>query len=66
MWSVLKYSLDIFSPELYRPVWLTLDMVYVYISRLRRKLEEDPRDPKYLLTEHGLGYRFQKQTSDQK
>ena len=38
------------------------DLVYVYISRLRRKIEQDPKDPKYLVTEHGLGYRFQKQT----
>ncbi len=37
-----------------------VELVYVYISRLRRKLEEDAKDPKYLLTERGLGYRFQK------
>ena len=35
--------------------------VYVYVSRLRQKLEPDPANPRYLLTEHGVGYRFQKQ-----
>lgn len=32
--------------------------VAVYIQRLRRKLEEDPADPKFLETVHGMGYRF--------
>ncbi len=32
--------------------------VAVYIQRLRRKLEEDPGDPKFLETVHGMGYRF--------
>ena len=30
----------------------------VYIGRLRRKLEPDPTQPKYILTEPGVGYRF--------
>lgn len=30
----------------------------VYIGRLRRKLEADPSNPRYLLTEPGIGYRF--------
>jgi two-component system KDP operon response regulator KdpE len=30
----------------------------VYIWHLRRKLEKDPQNPKYLLTEWGVGYRF--------
>ncbi|MEU7905118.1 response regulator [Actinoplanes sp. NPDC049118] len=29
-----------------------------YMARLRRKLEEDPAHPKHLLTEPGMGYRF--------
>lgn len=37
------------------------DYVHVYISSLRRKLEENPKQPKYLVTEYGLGYRFEKQ-----
>jgi two-component system KDP operon response regulator KdpE len=31
-----------------------------YISQLRRKLEDDPSSPRYLLTENYVGYRFQK------
>ena len=31
----------------------------VYIGHLRQKLEDDPTQPKYLLTETGVGYRFQ-------
>jgi two-component system KDP operon response regulator KdpE len=30
----------------------------VYINRLRQKLEPDPANPHYLLTEPGVGYRF--------
>ena len=37
------------------------DCVRVYIWHLRQKLEQDVNNPRYLLTEHGVGYRFQKQ-----
>jgi two-component system KDP operon response regulator KdpE len=30
----------------------------VYVAQLRRKLEPDPTEPRYLITEPGLGYRF--------
>jgi two-component system KDP operon response regulator KdpE len=30
--------------------------VKVYIRRLRRKVEEDPRNPRYILTQWGVGY----------
>jgi two-component system KDP operon response regulator KdpE len=32
--------------------------VRLYINYLRKKLEEDPTNPKYILTERGIGYRF--------
>jgi DNA-binding response OmpR family regulator len=32
--------------------------VRLYINYLREKIEEDPSNPKYILTERGLGYRF--------
>ncbi len=32
--------------------------VRLYINYLRKKLEEDPSNPKYILTERGTGYRF--------
>lgn len=31
----------------------------VYVGHLRQKLEDDPTQPTYLLTETGVGYRFQ-------
>lgn len=31
----------------------------VYLAQLRRKLEVDPANPRHLLTEAGMGYRFQ-------
>ena len=31
----------------------------VYVAQLRRKLEHEPSRPRYLLTEPGMGYRFQ-------
>ncbi len=32
--------------------------VRLYINYLRQKLEEDPSNPQYILTERGVGYRF--------
>lgn len=41
-----------------------IDDIYyprVYISQLRRKIEPDAANPIYILTEHRIGYRFEKQ-----
>lgn len=32
----------------------------LYTWRLRQKLEQDPKHPNYILTEYGVGYRFEK------
>ncbi|MBN1681498.1 MAG: response regulator transcription factor [Anaerolineae bacterium] len=30
----------------------------IYVSHLRRKIEPDPKNPVYILSEYGVGYRF--------
>ncbi|MEA3459866.1 MAG: response regulator transcription factor [Chloroflexota bacterium] len=37
-----------------------VDYVKLYIWRLRQKIESEPSQPKYILTERGIGYRFAK------
>jgi DNA-binding response OmpR family regulator len=32
--------------------------VHDYIARLRRKIEPNPKQPKYIISRHGVGYRF--------
>lgn len=52
--------------ELLEQVWGPeyVDDIYyprVYISQLRRKVEPDAANPIYIMTEHRVGYRFEKQ-----
>src|SRR5438128_2006708 len=35
-----------------------LHYLHVYVARLRKKLEVDPQQPRYLVTEPGVGYRL--------
>ncbi len=37
-----------------------VDYVRIYVSHLRQKLEPEPAQPKYILTEPGVGYYFPK------
>lgn len=51
--------------QLYEHVWEDEyygddNTIMVHISRLRDKLEDDPRDPKMIKTVKGLGYRMEK------
>ena len=49
--------------ELLRRVWghghrPTTRTVDVHVAKLRKKIEADPANPRYILTLHGVGYRF--------
>ena len=39
------------------------DMVHVYISALRGKIEKNSKEPRYIQSVHGVGYIFERQTS---
>ncbi len=50
--------------QLFNSVWgyehfSTPNELAVYMRRLRRKMEPDPNNPRYLITERGVGYRFE-------
>lgn len=40
------------------PDWQDPGTITVHIRRLRRKIEDDPANPKHLVTVYGVGYRF--------
>jgi two-component system KDP operon response regulator KdpE len=45
--------------EVWGPAYQTEShYLHVYVSQLRRKIEEDPARPRYILTEPGAGYRL--------
>jgi two-component system KDP operon response regulator KdpE len=51
------------NPQLLREVWgqqsaNSPHYLRIYMGHLRRKLEDDPAQPKYLITETGVGYRL--------
>lgn len=50
--AILK---NVWGPEYGREA----EYLRVYIGRLRQKIEIDPADPHYLLTERGIGYSFE-------
>lgn len=62
--ALLRSTADVVSNEmLFKKVWGYPDSfdpnyVRIYMSSLRKKIEPDPKNPTYLLTERGVGYRF--------
>lgn len=46
---------NVWGPEYHHEA----EYLRVYIGRLRQKIENDPLNPRYLHTEHGIGYRFE-------
>ncbi len=48
------------SSEVWGPAYhKEIHYLRVYFAQLRRKLEPDPSRPRYLMTEPGMGYRFE-------
>lgn len=62
--TLLKHAGKVLTHRfLLREVWGPLDTqenhyLRVFVASLRRKLEDDPARPRYILTEQGVGYRF--------
>ena len=65
--SMIKLFIDnvdhIFSKDMiYSVIWgetiIDENAIMVYVNRLRQKIEDDPSNPRYLITVRGLGYRF--------
>ncbi len=46
----------VWGPEYNRDI----GFIWVYISRLRRKIEKNPRDPRYIVTVPDVGYKLAK------
>jgi len=59
----LENKTRVFTKEqLYKKIWgdtiIDENAIMVYISRLRSKLEADPKNPRHILTVWGVGYKF--------
>ncbi len=61
---MIRHANQVLSPrQLLEQVWGwdrmdDVDCLRVFVSRLRRKIEPDPKSPRYILTERGVGYCF--------
>jgi DNA-binding response OmpR family regulator len=59
---LVQHPRQVFSREhLFELVWGShgdRSAVSVYVSRVREKIEDDPADPRYIVTVWGAGYRF--------
>ena len=52
------------SEQIYESVWqenaINTDTIMVHIRRLRRKIEDDPKNPQYIKVVWGIGYKMEK------
>ncbi len=58
------------AEQLYEQVWGLTSMgddktVVMHISKLRKKIEEDPKSPTYIVNLRGIGYKFISHTKEQ-
>lgn len=73
-YKILKYLMEnagriLTKNQIFQSVWNEEflggdNTIMVHISRLREKIEKDSRNPKYLKTVRGLGYKFEKKVVD--
>lgn len=66
---LVKNSSKPTTPEqVFNAVWKTpfgdMTAVGVYVQRLRRKIEKDPANPKYIKTVFGMGYQFSMESNE--
>jgi Response regulators consisting of a CheY-like receiver domain and a winged-helix DNA-binding domain len=70
-YKILKYLMInkgsiLTKAQIFEDIWkedflIDDNIIMVYISKLREKIEENPKQPLYLKTIRGLGYKFEKQ-----
>ena len=64
LFHLIRHPSQVFSAEqLYDQIWgfdsfANLKTVHVHLSTLRKKIEDDPKKPRYIVTVRGFGYKF--------
>lgn len=56
----IKQSQEAIYEEVWGSGYGDISTVSVHIRRIRKKIEDDPKNPEYIKTSHGFGYYFQK------
>jgi DNA-binding response OmpR family regulator len=52
--TIDRLLLDVWGKD----VFLSDRVIYTHVNNLRNKLEEDPHNPRFLISVRGVGYRF--------